>query len=570
LIRRTDPPVSPGEVPAIDVPWETTTTTPKHNSATAGWEFDVSSPVKVTALGLFDAGQDGFQEPHQVGIWTTNGALLVQTTVARGTGATLLDGFRYQPIPETVLRPGSYVIGAFFVHAGPDNILVDPASGATAPQIDFVQPRYGASDNFTFPDVGQGGTSKNTFGPSFLLGTEILEPTWQSVVIADLPPGSELRAVWARTWDEAYVWAVRFEANAPHSYLFRWDGATWKQALALTNQAPGRIFGTGDADVFLSTDFHPDGLSGGAFARVYRSADKGATWTQQTLPAAVADSELGFGYFGGTPNNVHVHVGAGHVLRFDGVSWNLIFSETSRGIYGLTLVGKNEGYYVTCGDWGTWDGASWTYRGPANVGCDAYGGVWGMRDAGGLSLYAIGQNNFNNGVRIWGFDEANQHWSQVFADGPGGRGTGNGLGLWGSARDNVYAVGELVSGATRSGRVYRFDGVSWARVTEVGNISSPGGIAGTARDDVWISLRREGRMLHFTPPGSPLLSITSVSTNVVVSWPRAAIGYRLETSASLPPLAPWNSLTNAASLASAHFTVTLPKTNGSQFFRLVR
>jgi hypothetical protein len=106
-------------------------------------------------------------------------------------------------------------------------------------------------------------------------------------------------------------------------------------------------------------------------------------------------------------------------------------------------------------------------------------------------------------------------------------------------------------------------------VSEVGAIGTPGGVAGTARDDVWVSLRNEGRMLHFTPPGSPSLCISSLSTNILVSWPRAATGYQLETTSSLSPPASWNPVTNSAGLAGDHFEITLPKTNG-QFFRLTR
>lgn len=156
-----------GGVPAIDVTWESAASSFKHNSATAGWEFTVLSPIRVTKLGVFDFAQDGFAESHQTGIWSTNGTLLVQTNLASGTGAELIDGFRYLPITETLLQPGHYIIGTFFRHAGPDKILDTPSPAIVAPQIAFYQARYGA-ETFTFPNVGQGvGNGTNTFGPNF-------------------------------------------------------------------------------------------------------------------------------------------------------------------------------------------------------------------------------------------------------------------------------------------------------------------------------------------------------------------------------------------------------------------
>ncbi len=371
------------------------------------------------------------------------------------------------------------------------------------------------------------------------------QPIWQTVTIPDLPSGCQLRHVWARSRTEAYVWAQRVITNSPQSFLFRWDGQTWTQSLALTNYDSGKIFGTGASDVFISTAYYPVGFSSAGFARVFRSTDNGITWTPQTLPGAASDSELGHGYLGGTQNNVHLHVGAGHILRFDGTDWNLIFSEITRGIYGLTLVGADEGYYVTCGDWGSWDGTDWVYRGAANVGCDVYGGIWGMRDAGGLSMYAVGQNNFNNGVRVWGFNEANQTWNQVFSDGPGGAGTGNGIAVWGSASNDVYVVGELNPGQPDSGRVYRYDGTSWQQLATVGNIPRPGGIGGSAGDDIWVSLGSAGALLHYAPdtvPPSPSLSLSMYAGVTISGQTNATYQIQYSTNPSNPT--GWITLTN--------------------------
>jgi uncharacterized protein DUF4082 len=79
---------------------------------TVGYAFSVSSPIRVTDLGLWDSWNDGFAGQHAVAIWTSTGTQLVQTTIPAGTPGKLIDGFRYLPIAPFILAPGTYVIGA--------------------------------------------------------------------------------------------------------------------------------------------------------------------------------------------------------------------------------------------------------------------------------------------------------------------------------------------------------------------------------------------------------------------------------------------------------------------------
>jgi hypothetical protein len=449
-----------------------------------------------------------------------------------------------------------------------DLATIDPSSPLTSDTGYYVQIDSGAFEDLAGNDYA--GISDKT-GWNFLTA-DTMPPqltAWQSVSIPDLPAGSRLGAVWARTRNEAYVWASL--TNSPQSFLFRWDGAMWEQVLSLTNHYPGKIFGTGSSDVFVSADFYTNASGGNSFARVYRSTDNGTNWTQQVLPSAISNEYLNFGYFGGTPNNVHFHSGASasYITRFDGTNWNLVFTANYRGIYGLTLASTNEGYYVTCSGWGSWNGTNWLYRGTASIGCDVYGGVWGMRGASGaLGMFATGQTSNNKGPRIWSFNEPNQTWSQVFADGPGTAGSGNGIAVWGSAPNDVYVVGELISGQTHTGKVYHYDGAAWMQITNIGVIPRPGGIGGTA-DDVWISLGTDGAMLHFAPASPPVLSITPVTANVLLSWPGPAVGFRLESAVSLLTPINWSSGTNIPILISNTHQVTLSVTNESEFFRLV-
>src|SRR2546430_3590270 len=164
------------------------------------------------------------------------------------------------------------------------------------------------------------------------------------------------------------------------------------------------------------------------------------------------------------------------------------------------MLSPNEGYYVTCWGWGRWDGSSWRFYGRQFDSCDVQG-TWAIRDGTGqLHWYAVGDNQFANGVRVWKFDESTQSFggrtNTVFAEG-NGIDIGSATGVWGSAVDDVYVIGELaaVSSGARAGRIYHFDGGAWSRLTQFGEIALGGGVHGTSRDDVWVSLTG-GRLLR--------------------------------------------------------------------------
>jgi hypothetical protein len=70
-----------------------------------------------------------------------------------------------------------------------------------------------------------------------------------------------------------------------------------------------------------------------------------------------------------------------------------------------------------------------------------------------------------------------------------------------------------------------------------------------------------------SPP--PALSISLSRTNVLLSWPAAALGYRLEAAASFSPPVRWNPVTTSGNLFSNRYELPLPITNGARFFRLI-
>src|SRR5438552_5018668 len=111
---------------------------------TYGWIFSVGgNDLRVTGLGVWDEGQDGLNAAHQVGIWSSAGALMSSVVVPAGTAAPLNGEFRILTLanPFTLAAGSNYTIGALY--QGDDNFH-GPQSGAptVAPEILNVEGRF--------------------------------------------------------------------------------------------------------------------------------------------------------------------------------------------------------------------------------------------------------------------------------------------------------------------------------------------------------------------------------------------------------------------------------------------
>ena len=124
---------------------------------TLGWSFSVNSQIDVTALGVYDSGQDGLTEDHAVGLWDASGNLLASTIVPAG-GGTLDNYFMFVPINGVVLDPGNYVVGARM-----EDEAYNPYSGTvpsvtTPPEITYLNGLYIKSGGLDFPtELSNGG-----------------------------------------------------------------------------------------------------------------------------------------------------------------------------------------------------------------------------------------------------------------------------------------------------------------------------------------------------------------------------------------------------------------------------
>jgi hypothetical protein len=151
-----------------------------YNPLTLGFAFTANSDFMVTSLGWFDATGTGFQSPHTVGIFDSQGNLLTSTTLASGAGDLLPGFFRYEATAPTTLIAGNtytlagttggaadswtvnnYVSG-FNVNPeftiGADAALFSYGSGLVEPTSHFSDYRVYAGPNLS-------GTSVNTTTP---------------------------------------------------------------------------------------------------------------------------------------------------------------------------------------------------------------------------------------------------------------------------------------------------------------------------------------------------------------------------------------------------------------------
>lgn len=76
-----------------------------------GHTFTVTETnILITALGVYDYGNDGLTSPHTVTLFT-NQTALISVTVPAGSSTTLQDGFRFVSLTEPItLQPGNYAV----------------------------------------------------------------------------------------------------------------------------------------------------------------------------------------------------------------------------------------------------------------------------------------------------------------------------------------------------------------------------------------------------------------------------------------------------------------------------
>jgi hypothetical protein len=93
----------------------------------------------------------------------------------------------------------------------------------------------------------------------------------------------------------------------------------------------------------------------------------------------------------------------------------------------------------------------------------------------------------------------------------------------------------------------------------------PSGVDANSGLDEGIWTSRITQLIVTTPP---VLAIVPAGTNVVVSWPLSASGYQLFSATNLAPSVGWSGVNLQSLTNGLQISVTIPRTNGTIFFRL--
>lgn len=169
-------------------------------TSTRGYVFNVlsSSGINVTGLSFYDAGGDGLNESHDVGLWDASGNLLASATVPSGVLASL-DGnglFRVINISGVFLAQGiNYRVGAVFEANSADTQANNLTGISTPSELQYVSGAFinNGVASLTFPT---GNLASGLPGGSFEFATVAVPEPATIAMLALLSGGSA--AMWYR------------------------------------------------------------------------------------------------------------------------------------------------------------------------------------------------------------------------------------------------------------------------------------------------------------------------------------------------------------------------------------
>lgn len=150
---------------------------------TYGWIFSLSDTILVDGLGVWDTDGDGLATTTQIGLWTGNGATLLQSVTVVNVGTPVASAsanglWQFQNFAPISLGPGTYLIGSVFGNSAPSAQVLAPFS--TLPDV-------------TLLDSVQGPFGGGLAAPTSSVGFSIFGPTFSVAAASSVPePGSML------------------------------------------------------------------------------------------------------------------------------------------------------------------------------------------------------------------------------------------------------------------------------------------------------------------------------------------------------------------------------------------
>jgi cysteine-rich repeat protein len=325
--------------------------------------------------------------------------------------------------------------------------------------------------------------------------------------------------------------------------IFHYDGANWTQMTSNTTAGLSSVWGTGPNDVFavggLGTVVHYNG-SVWSVMNTNSSLPLRTVWGSGPAdvyavgPGQIIGIDGGILHYDGTSwsavdvgvqpylttvigrglGDVTVFGRAGMILHLDGSAWTPQPTKTTtvlNGVWGSSfddvfVVGSS--FYVDCCNVHETilhsDGVSWTDMGWDIVytfGFDL-GAVWGSGPSGVFAVGSRGSIYHYDSSNTWKPMSTGLTWETNFS------------GVWGTAWNDVFTVGETHPGGYSAGhfQILYYDGGSWTPMTPPTLPECPvwiscglSGVWGTAHDNVFAVASiwdpsgggLEGRILHY-------------------------------------------------------------------------
>jgi len=254
--------------------------------------------------------------------------------------------------------------------------------------------------------------------------------------------------------------------------ILKFDGTTWMQQNSGTDVSLLGIWGSGTNSVWA-------GGTGGVITKW-----NGTAWARE-LSTDTTQSIYRISGKPSDPNNVWAAGTGGSIIKWDGTKWTQQTSGTERDIYGIWVLDQNNIW--AGGDLGTilkFDGGTWNALSnkPNKTDLTDFTDIWGTAAD---NIYAVGQLGSKGATRTVLRRSGQPRWEVQFE---GVKGTS--WSIWGSDMNNIWTfgqagIGEADGSVTATPNILRSDGTTWSPVanTPVRNLFSAWG---TGPNQLWV------------------------------------------------------------------------------------
>jgi len=281
-----------------------------------------------------------------------------------------------------------------------------------------------------------------------------------------LPPGTpELFGVFG--FSDGRLFVVGKKAT-----ILEYDGTSWTRHMVLPaswDTSPSSqthcfdVWGTSSSHVFVVGGDGPSGSSGGILRY------DGTTWHDEDSGVAVALNSV----WGTSATDVFAAGGVA-LLRRDSPTWQDVNQgAVPGGKYALWGSAPDRMFVSNGAQVFRYDGSTWTLLGPTRPSWSVWG-LWGVGD----DVFAVGSVILDHDAT---------HWTAHRRIGSASLAA-----VWGTALDNIYAVGA-------EGTLLHFTGVTWAELPQPGSgvVAQFNDLWGTAWNDLYVANNGAPQLLHF-------------------------------------------------------------------------